>query len=185
MNDIALIKEGNERAFEAMYHCYHEQLYFYVLKQTGSQFLAEEVVQQTFLKCWTSRMQLPEDVPVTAILLQIAGSSLIDLLRKKATERKAMQQLATTASEDHLLHNIQEKELTIHIHHAINSLPPVRRQVFRLSRENGLTYAQIADELSISVKTVESHITKAIKHLRKRLAVSPLFLLLLHHPFLF
>lgn len=65
---------------EAMYHGYHERLYFYVLKQTGSSFLAEEVVQQTFLKCGSLRGQLPETVPVPALLLRIASATLIDLL---------------------------------------------------------------------------------------------------------
>lgn len=154
---------------------YHQKLYFFILHKTQSAYIAEEVMQLAFIKLWESRHTLNDQFTISTQLYRIAGTVLIDLLRKQQTGG-----LATPAAEAPVIElaaaqgasaRMDEKELQQRIIDAVGDLPPVRRQVFTMSRGKGMSYQEIADSLAISVKTVESHIYKALKQIRKYLTV--------------
>jgi RNA polymerase sigma-70 factor (family 1) len=162
------IQQGSRKAFEQVYHKYHERFFLYVLKQTSSQELAREVVQLAFIKLWEKRGQLSSDYPVEVQLARIVRTTLIDQLRKQAVARKAADRLSqrgltlAAPTEPYL-----EKELRIRINHIVSQLPPVCRKVYLLSREEELSYKEIAQLLSISPKSVENHIAKALRLMRR------------------
>lgn len=134
--------------------------------------MAKELVQLAFIKLWQFRHTLSDDYTLDAQLFNIATSALIDYLRQQATLRKKIVTLPEDTSE---LVNAPAAETgssfehTDYLHSAIRSLSPVRKKVFILSRIHGHSYKEISHQLSISVKTVEDHMAKALKQIRAML----------------
>ncbi len=172
MKYVEDIKDGNKRVFEEVYYKYHERFYFYVLKRTASEELAEEVVQMTFIKIWEKRTSLSEDFPIEVQIARVARFTLIDMLRKKAAERKVLTIIKQNADAAINHDPVVGKQLIQKVTETIENLPPECRKVFILSREEGLTYLEISNRLSISPKTVENQISKALKAVRKAVALS-------------
>jgi len=180
LNIVAQIKSGNEHVFQQVFNEYHEKLFFYVLNKTGSEYMAEEVVQITFIKLWKNKENLNESYSISTQLFRIAKTTLIDLIRKNNTIEslvKKVEGFQTNLSADDTLEKIDAKELNNKFEKALEKLPPIRRKVFRMSRIEEKSYQEIASELSISTKTVENHISMAIKQLRPYLKVLLIILL--------
>ena len=164
------IREGDLRAYYKVFEAYQLKLYRYIYKYTQSAYYAEEIVQLSFIKLWEKRASLSEQYSISAQLFRIAKSTLIDLLRKEKI--RDTQELSDTfisgdGQEERFIH----KEALQRVMAAIDDLPVQSQQVFKLSRLNDLSHKEIGAQLSISPKTVETHITKALKHLRKGLSL--------------
>ncbi|UKJ06886.1 RNA polymerase sigma factor [Solitalea lacus] len=171
--NIHRLKSGSVRSFEELYESYHKRLYAYFLQRTKSDDLSQELVQQSFIKLWRNTHKLSDDYPVSVQLFRIARSVMIDELRRLANERKALEEFTQSSQIIKESENLVfSKYLQEEINEAINDLPPIRKKVFQLSRMNGHSHKEIAAELSISSKTVEDHISKAVKQLRKILKYS-------------
>jgi RNA polymerase sigma-70 factor (family 1) len=164
------IREGNLSAYYQVFEEYHLKLYRYIYKYTRSAYYADETVQLSFIKLWEKRAGLSEEYSISAQLFRIAKSILIDLMRKEKI--RDTQELSDTfisgACGDE---NFMYKEAVRNMLSAIDELPPQSRQVFTLSRLNHLSHKEIGAQLSISQKTIETHISKAIKYLRKSLSI--------------
>lgn len=142
--------------------------------------MAEEVVQLSFIKLWNTRENLNEDFSISTQLFRIAKTTLIDLVRKNNTIdslAKKIEDLHADISTNDTLGKIDAKELSNKLEKALANLPPIRRKVFRMSRLEEKSYHEIATELSISTKTVENHISMAIKQLRPYLTILIILLL--------
>ncbi len=166
MNLINSIKSGTEKAFTEVYQQYHVKLYRYFLKKTKSVEMATELVQNTFIKLWQFRHTLSENYTLDTQIFNIARTSLIDLVRQKNTHNNHFVSLESNADMNVCIHPNIAFEMTDYFNNAIKTLPPVRKKVFMLSRLQGLSYKEIAQQLSISVHTVEDHIGKAIRHIK-------------------
>lgn len=163
------IIEGNHQAYYKAFDLYHGKLYRYVYKLTRSAWFAEETVQLSFLKLWEKREHLSEDHSLSTQLFRIAKSILIDLLRRE--KLRHTQELSDTfISGNPEEERLVQKESLHQVLAAIDDLPAQSQRVFKLSRFDELTHKEIGEHLSISPKTVETHITKALKHLRKGLS---------------
>ncbi|WP_185937349.1 sigma-70 family RNA polymerase sigma factor [Chitinophaga polysaccharea] len=173
MNIIAALKQGNLLVFNEVYHSCHKRIYYFILRKTKSSFLAEEVTQLTFIKCWNYRESLADDLDITIQLFRIARTTLIDQLRKDTVYREKVIHVIDkyTLPADGVWDRLGEKELRHKLAHALEEMPPMRRKVFEMSRFKGMTYQQIASELSLSSRTVEAHIFQAIKQIRHYLGV--------------
>lgn len=172
MNFVEEIRRGNKLAFEEVYYKYHERFYFYVLKRTASDDLAEETVQMAFMKIWEKRADLSDTFPIEVQLARVARSIMIDILRKKAAERKALDVVKQNIDAIVAGDPVADKQLLEKVTETIERLPPECKKIYILSREDGLTYSEIAERLSISPKTVENQVSKALKTLRKAVALS-------------
>ena len=169
MNTVAAIQQGDTFIFEQVFHEYHEKLYFYILHKTNSSWLAEETVQLTFIKLWQYRDGLNPALDIAAQLFRIANTTLIDLLRKQDNQsrlRSTVHYMYRPAAEDEAVAQLDAAELAQRMQGAIRRMPHARRKVFEMSRLKGMSYREIATELSLSVKTVENHIAHALKQLR-------------------
>jgi len=82
LNTVYQIRSGNELVFQQVFNEYHGKLYFYILKKTNSEYMAEEVVQLSFIKLWNTRENLNEEFSISTQLFRIAKTTLIDLVRK-------------------------------------------------------------------------------------------------------
>ena len=170
MLSIKELKEGDESCFKQVFDQYHQKLYFFILYKTKSEYIAEEVVQLAFTKLWQCRQTLQEEYAVSTQLFRIATTVLIDYLRKYTTKDALTARLDGAAIEkgiDSTNEKVSGAELQRRISEAVNDLPPVRKLVFEMSREQGMSYREIAASLSVSSKTVETHIYKALKQIKK------------------
>ncbi|MCS4164889.1 sigma-70 family RNA polymerase sigma factor [Sphingobacterium paramultivorum] len=169
MEHIQPIKSSNQKSFNLVYEKYHRQIYGFVLKRTQSDYIAEEVTQLTFIKLWNQREKLDEQVSILLQLFGMARQVMIDLLRKEATRFKYEGQTAVTPFTDSLIRAIENKDLLRMMEKDIQNMPTMRRKVFELSRKEGLSHKEIAAQFSISTKTVEQHISKALLQLKQHL----------------
>lgn len=144
--------------------------------------VAEELVQDCFLRLWIHRNE-PSDGSVRSYLYRSVRNACFDHLKS----RKVRQQVTTLPDLDEFTQGpAQSPEAEYHrreiedaILAAIDLMPDRRREIFTLSRHDGLTYAEIADLLSISIKTVETQVGRALRFLRDRLHYLLAFLLIL------
>jgi RNA polymerase sigma-70 factor (family 1) len=175
---ISALKEGDSSVFSEIFNEYHRKVYFYVLSKTHSAYIAEETTQITFIKLWDYRQRLEESEPVSKLIFHIAKATFIDLLRKEAVKERFIKQEKQLESES-IAETIQARELLMQIRQVVHNMPPMRRKVFELSRYEFKSYKEIADQLSLSVKTVENHMSLALNHLRNRLLLLLLLLYLM------
>jgi len=172
MLSIKELKNGDELCFSQVFDQYHQKLYFFILYKTRSEYIAEEVVQIAFTKLWQSRQTLKEEYTISTQLFRIATTTLIDFLRKynnKDAVTAPLDGLDIEKGVDSTNEKVSGAELQKRISQAVNDLPPVRKQVFEMSREQGMSYREIAETLSVSSKTVETHIYKALKQIKKHI----------------
>lgn len=152
-------------------------MYGYFLKKTASDDLAEELTQLAFIKLWRFKHTLTEDFPLDVQLFKIAKTTLLDYFKKLANDERNLK----IYSAD-LTYKIAEQSLQFDINKqlevVLNCLPPTRKKVFVLNRVHGYSYKEIAEKLSISPRTVEKHISLAIKQLNGY-AYLPIFIFLL------
>jgi RNA polymerase sigma-70 factor (family 1) len=164
--EVAALKNNSRECFNEVYDRYHAKLYHYIYNRTQSSYLAQEVVQLTFIKLWETKSKLSEELTIDIQLFRIAKTTLIDELRKETVKSKYNDLISNTADYLYEDNQLTDKDTLRHVYAAMENLPNVRKKVFKLSRIHGFSYKQIAGLLSISPKTVENHISKAIKQLR-------------------
>lgn len=169
MEHIKGLKENSDLAFKEVYTQYHAQIYGLVYSRTKSAYISEEVTQLTFIKLWKQREILRENLPLNIQLFGMARQVMIDIIRKEATRFKHEGLTANTPFTDCLIESIERKELLRLLEDDIQNMPKMRRIVFELSRNEGLTHKEIAKVFSISPKTVEHHIGKALVQLKQHL----------------
>lgn len=168
---ISSIKEGDRKAFDLLFKNYAQNIYRFSYSYLKSKEDAEEIVQEVFIKLWDKRSTLRIDLQISSFLFTIAYNSILNQIRKNKNRVKA---IAAKKAEQPAHHLHVEEELVFneyqqHAQVAISSLPPQRKKIFMLSRENHLSYIEIARELNISPRTVEVHISQALKDIKKHL----------------
>ena len=173
-DEILAIKNGDKGAFESAYYNWSSKVYYYIFKQSSSEDIAIEVVQQVFVRLWEKREGLSDEHTLSIQLFRMAKTIFVDELRKAAQSRKYIQHIQ---SKERLFaeNTLEHKEALSIVYRAIARMPTVRRQIFLMSRMEHLSYNEIAQRLSISPKTVENHIGLALRFLR---GISPLIIAL-------
>jgi RNA polymerase sigma-70 factor (ECF subfamily) len=169
---IKELKDGDAISFKKVFDQYHQKLYFFILYKTKSEYIAEEVVQMAFTKLWQCRQTLQEEYTISTQLYRMATTILIDFLRKYNNKDALTARLDGVNIEkgiDSTNEKMRGAELQKRISKVVNDFPPVRKQVFEMSREQGMSYREIAETLSVSSKTVETHIYKALKQIKKHI----------------
>jgi RNA polymerase sigma-70 factor (ECF subfamily) len=167
LNQLKEIKDGSEKTFTEVYNQYHVKLYRFLYKKTKSDEFATELVQIVFIKLWNFKHTLSDTISFDAQLFNIARTCLIDYLRKESTRKDRLVGLQKYADFNFTNQPDLSFETVDYFNNMIQSLPPARKKIFVLSRLQGLTYKEIAENLSISVNTVEDHMTKAIRQIKK------------------
>jgi RNA polymerase sigma-70 factor (ECF subfamily) len=165
--------QDNEEAFESMFAEWFGNLYNYAFSVLRDAAAAEEVVQQVFCLIWEKRERLQVNTSLKAYLFGCVYHECVNWMRQKKKARTYLLHLSRSGrndTTDSAHAGIELGELEKRLDKAINELPDRCRAVFFLSRFGQLGYREIAAEMGISVKTVEGQMSKALKHLRKRLA---------------
>jgi RNA polymerase sigma-70 factor (family 1) len=165
-----LIKQGDKKAFETVFKTYYQLLCNYACSIIKDMDEAEEVVQNVFYTVWKKREELEID-SVKAYLYRAIHNDCLNKIKHAKIKMSYAQDYKNTtqAGLDSSTQLMNAKELSTKIHQAIDSLPEQCGLVFRLNRFENKKYAEIANELGISVKTVENHMGKALKIMRGQL----------------
>ena len=163
------IAEGDEDAYKLVFDRYWNKIYQVALSFLKVPDQAQDAVQQVFIKLWEKRNKLPEVENLDAWLFIVARNTIINILERIVSSRKGIQQIKDVVPEDYLTPSsmLEYKQVSEIIQDAVNRLPPQQALVFRLSREQGLTYAEIAERLHIAPATVKSHIIRALNSIRE------------------
>lgn len=154
-----------------LFRTYYQPLCNYAYTFLQDRQDAEEIVQSTFLMVWEKKNELAIRTSVKPYLYAMVRNACLNALKhEKIKQRHAGEELATAErSYDSVAHIVATNELEFRIKEAIDELPEQCRMVFKLSRFEELKYSEIAEQLGISIKTVENHMGKALKIMRDRL----------------
>ena len=163
-----LIALGDEPAFAELFRRYDRRIYPFVLKMIKSPILAEEITQEIFIKIWRHRESLSVIEQPESYILTIAARHTLDQIKKRLNEHKMLQRFSAGLSPTH---NEPEELLLLKdteelIQRAVDQLPPQQKSVYLLSRQQGLSYEEIGQELKISPNTVRNHLVKALAAIR-------------------
>ncbi len=162
----ARIKASDDAAFKVLFYRYYEPLFRFVARRIPAGESSKDVVQDVFARLWQNRGGLNPDQPLKAYLFRIANNILIDQYRKREVRQTYA---ARQAGSVPTVAPVEYFDVEEHVLAAIEELPEALRQTFILSRFEELTYREIAALLDVSVKTVESRMTRALKQLRAAL----------------
>lgn len=165
---LEAMRQGDEHAFFVLYERYKVRLYVNMIKIVRSEPVAEELLQDVFLKVWDQRAAIDPSLSFQAYLFRISSNLAIDFYRK-AARRRVIEALSATGPDayDHVEQYIDFKEAEVLLGEAIGKLPPQRQHIFRLCRIEGKSYEEVADLLGISRGTVQDHMVKANRFLRE------------------
>lgn len=175
------IKRGNSKAFESLYKRYFYRLRGYAIRYIGNEETVYDIIQECFLRLWEKRQEL-KPVSLSSLLFTMVRNSCINHLKYKSIKSQyTIEECAISEAEERLFyidfgldasHKLLYEELQEQINMVMNALPERCREVFVLSREEGLKNREIADKLRISTTAVEKHISKALNiftvHLSKK-----------------
>jgi RNA polymerase sigma-70 factor (family 1) len=166
------LKSGSEKAFKMIMDQWYSRLFNFASGYLNNDENTKEVLQDVFLQLWDHRSKLIDNTILNAYLFTLTRNRCIDLIRKERlimqfrTDKQEEYRRLTEnfdALSDPILENIFAMEIQDEINRAVKGLPEQCRKVFTMSRLNGLNNKKISESLELSEKTVESHLTKALK----------------------
>ncbi len=165
---------GEEAAFRLLFDTYYEQLYSITLLYTKSLDIAEDLVQDIFVKIWVKREKLGDVRDLENYLFVLARNTIFDRLKSHVLTTEHYPELAGYFREDRTPYDeITFKELERTLNNAIGALPPQLRTVFTMSRLQGLSHDEIALQTGLSKQTVKKYIVRALLIIRKLLNGHP------------
>jgi RNA polymerase sigma-70 factor (ECF subfamily) len=169
---ILLIQKDDQVAFYNLYERYCRRLYGFVFRYIKQKEDAEEIVQEVFVKIWESRNKIDAYSSFESFLFTIAYNTTISLLRKRTSEKKYLEHLQSLQHPDDLPDLIDEihfNELNERVQLLLNELTPRQKEIYHLSREEGLSHDEIAKKLDISVNTVKKHMVNTLAFLKSQI----------------
>ncbi|MDN5286470.1 MAG: polymerase sigma-70 factor [Mucilaginibacter sp.] len=169
---VRLLRQDKLNAFRELYSRYWKKLFDEAYKRLKNKELAEEVVQELFTNLWTKRQSLQINTTISAYLFSSVAHHVIDIYRKEQVRARYSHdfKIVHTEADNSTEDGIMLKDLTYTIEEEISHLPDKCRSVYELSRKEHKTNKEIASYLGISEKTVEQHLTKALKKIRLTLS---------------
>jgi RNA polymerase sigma-70 factor (ECF subfamily) len=174
-NNIQQLKKGNEEAFKAIYNAYWKKVFHFTQLYLTDSYQLEEIVQEVFIKLWEIKESLDEEKSLDGLLFIITKNKIFNQARRSLNEKALIQTLKQTEFISHDIETqIVAADLKQYINKQVTLLPPRQKETFLMSREQGMSNKEIAEQLSISEKGVERNIYLALKFLKKQL---PLFLI--------
>lgn len=172
---LKLIQSGNEHAFKHLFDSYFAPLCRFMNIYLDNTQEAEELSLDIFLYVWEHSQTIELKLSLKAYLFRAARNKCLNCLRDRKTTL-SLDEVRETGQNDTASYSLEMDELSHLIEEAVCSLPERCQEVFRRSREENLTNQKIADEMQISVKTVEGQITKALKRIKEHLGEGYTFL---------
>lgn len=164
---------GDKNAFSVLFNTYHQDLGSFLVRLTRSSVLAEEIVQETFLKIWLNRSELTHIKSFRAYLFTISRNQALNALRDE-TRRiylsdEDLSEMMLTDDPSGFHH--EKEELFTAVEQAVTLLPPQQQKAWKLNKEQGLPYQKVAEQMKLSPETVKRHISLATASISKHLKI--------------
>lgn len=172
---VAGIAAGDSAAFEALFHAFYDRLCEYAESYVRSQHAAEELVDDVFLALWSGRERLRIEGSVASYLYIAVRNRALNRLRRNERELRFVErrELEIRASLEHQRSEtedwVRSEELFALAQQAIDALPERSRETYLLYYQHGMSYAQIAEVMGVSVRTVENQLARSVKRLWRSL----------------
>lgn len=164
------ISRGDTDAFSSLFYAYNDKLYSFIFRITGSEDLSEDILQDVFLKIWNKREQLSDVNNFSAFLFTVARHHAFNQLKRMARETLIKKQKSKTAINSHTPdEQLQYSNLEKTLAQILNTLPPQQQTIYKLSREQQMNQKEIAQQMNLSVSTVQNHLYRALKTIREKL----------------
>lgn len=171
------LKEGNEKVFQEIFHAYYKVLLAYAYDIIEKSFIAEDIVEDVFLKLWEHRNSIEIKHSLSNYLFKSVKNSCLDYIKsheirenyKQKVLKKIELDFGNNISELYKPDPLSQKELKRRIKKSINSLPLEYRKVFKMSRYYNLSNKEVSEKLGISAHTVGKHLKTAIRKIRESL----------------
>ncbi|MEI6678122.1 MAG: RNA polymerase sigma-70 factor [Mariniphaga sp.] len=169
------VRTGDQSAFELLFSIYFARLNDFAKNVVRDGMISQDIVQEVFIKVWETRLEI-ESINLEAFLFLLVRNRCIDYIKHLKVVNNRMQNIQILSKYEELYridfignepYVLIEEELKIKIEKTIHSLPERCREVFILSRMDGLKNREIADKLEINVKNVERHLSRALQSFRK------------------
>jgi len=174
------IVKGDQLAFREIFELFSPKVYGFALKLTHSEELAQEVVQEVFMKIWVSRESMSAVNYFPSYLYTVTRNHAFNMLKRLALEQRVKENIRKELSE--VEEDAHESSLYRDYHHvlvhAISQLPPQQRLVYSLCHQKGLKYDEVARELNISRLTVKTHMQKALRAIKSHFKAGVTFIVL-------
>lgn len=183
---VATLSKGDAEAFDRIFKIYGRRLYYFALGYLKSKAEAEEVVQEVFYRIWKNREALNPDLSFKAYIFRIAYNHIQELFLRLSQERKYLNEIVNSSVSftTDMDERINYQSLLELVNRLIDQLPGRQREILIMRKKDGIPLKDIAFKLGISPKTVENHITEAMKKIKEGLAGEPLAGLLFFYLFM-
>ncbi len=178
----AVIEHDDVSAFRGLFKKYYTPLCYYSMKTVGNKEIAEEVVSDVFMKFWRDRHKIQIHTSFDAYIFRSVKNHSLDYLRSSLNEKIIKEPITgyyndtIAADNESPINQSQYLETAQIIEEAISRLPQQCQLIFRMNRLDGLKYREVAQELNLSMKTIEAQVSKALKQLRTELVHQQYFL---------
>ncbi|MCF0065745.1 RNA polymerase sigma-70 factor [Dyadobacter chenwenxiniae] len=167
---LALSSMADEKAFTSLFYLYKHKLYSYLTSLTESEMLAEDIVQDVFLKLWNDRETLAEIDNFGSYLFRMSKNQAINHFRRMSRETLIISEMfQANPSDNQTEDTVSLKETKKILEDIIDKLPAQQKMIYKLSRHEGKTHDEIADMLKISPNTIKNHIVQAMSTIRTQL----------------
>jgi RNA polymerase sigma-70 factor (ECF subfamily) len=178
------IQLEDDHAFRELFNRYANRLFHFAKIYLSNDSDAEELVQEVFIKLWDKRHSIIRNHNIKAFIFKVAVNKVYDKVRKKKLENVCdsllkYENFSSQETWDEVIYN----ELQERVDYLVGKLPEKRKEIFILSRRNGLSTKEIAEQLKISHRTVESQIYKALTFLKENLKNESLLTIIFYYLF--
>lgn len=166
---LVQLRKGNEDAFDFFYQKHSAQIFRKLYKMTRVSSISEELLQDVFVKIWEKRHLIDPEKSFKSYLFQIAQNLVYDLYRKVARDERLQSEIKKSFVEIQYLteEGIHLKDTQQIISQAIDALPPQQKLVFTLCKIEGKSYDEVSTALGVSTSTINGHIVKATKSIKR------------------
>lgn len=165
---VTRLKKGDQIAFKEIYLKFNARIYNFCIRLLSDKEEAKDVLQYVFVSLWDQRERLDPDKPIEKYIYSLARYSAYHILRRRVYQQAAVEFIITSepqfreVTSEEIIYN----ELKCFIDDVIEQLPPRRKEIFKLNRNNGLTYKEIASKLNISENTVDTQMRHSLSFIR-------------------
>lgn len=166
---LVKLAEGDEYAFEQLYLIYSPKIYRKILQLVKQTEIAEEILQDVFVKIWEKRETLDNQRSFKSFLYTIAKNLVVDLFRRAALDRQMLEKFIIDHSELYYpFDNLEDPDLESKaiLQKALDTLPPQRKKIYTLIKLEGNSYDEVAELMGISTSTINDHVVKATKSIK-------------------
>jgi RNA polymerase sigma-70 factor (ECF subfamily) len=169
---------GSVDAYKNIFELYYRPLCSFAKKYVLDLAIAEDIVQDLFVKLWEQRNNILLKTSAKSYLFQSVKNECLNYLKHQNVQESYKTHIANVSTDDFFHDKLEEEEVNLLVFRTIQSLPPRCRKIFELSRFEGKSFEEIAQELSISKNTIKNQLVNALKHIRQVLEKNEILLLI-------